>query len=324
MKIRFWGVQGSTPNPLTTAHLQAKIKEVLRRAQGRPFQTERDFQNFFEELPFPLTHTTGGNTTCFEILSERGARLIVDMGSGARKLGLNMMAGEVADGKATIPILMTHFHLDHLLGFPFFRPAYVPGNKVKFYAGHNYMKAALTGITHPYYFPVRLQEMDAEITFEYLNEGRRFSIGDFQVACKRLHHPGDSFAYRITEGDKSRVIATDAEYKELDAESLQPYVEFYRNANLLVFDAQYTLKDVFQKMDWGHSSSFIGVDISLLANVSKLVLTHHDPSYNDEKMTDILEKTEAFKREALKQSREKLPAARLDVMMAYEGLELSV
>jgi phosphoribosyl 1,2-cyclic phosphodiesterase len=324
MKIRFWGVQGSTPNPLSNEHLQEKIKEVLRRAQGRTFRTERDFQDFFNGLPFSLTHTTGGNTTCFEILSKPGARLIVDMGTGARRLGLEMMSGEAANGKATIPILMTHFHWDHIIGLPFFMPAQVPGNKLVFYGGHPYIEEALARLTHPHSFPVKLHELGAEIAFQIVKEGEKFVAGDFVVTCKRLQHPGDSFAYRITQGDKSIVIATDAEYKELDAESLRPYVEFYKNAGLLVFDAQYTLKDVFQKVDWGHSSSFIGVDISLMANVSKLVLTHHDPSYSDDKMTDILEKTEAFKFEAIKQSGKRLVAENLEVIMGYEGLEIEI
>jgi phosphoribosyl 1,2-cyclic phosphodiesterase len=323
MKIKFWGVQGSTPNPLSGEQLQKKIKEILRRAHGRVFTSEQEFQNFFDELPFPLMHITSGNTTCFEILSDRGPRLIIDMGSGARKLGLELMKGPAGRGKASLTVLMTHLHLDHIMGFPFFMPAYTPGNRITFYGGHDYLEEALGRQVHPQLFPVALKDMGAELRFHTLPEGEELAIEDFRITCKRLQHPGGSYAYRVTEAGKSLVIATDAEYKELDAEALRPYVDFYRDAKLLIFDAQYTLKDVITKIDWGHSSSFIGVDICLLANVEKLVMTHHDPSYDDDKMKDILQRTENFKQEALKQSMD-FAGKKLEVVTAYEGLEISV
>ncbi len=324
MKIRFWGVQGSIPNPLSSAHLQNKIKEVLRRAQGKTFAHDRDLQSFLDELPFALAHTTGGNTTCFEVISAAGERIIIDMGTGARRLGLELMQGAAGAGRADLHVLLTHCHWDHVMGFPFFMPAYTAGNRITFYGGHDYLEEALRRQGHPQSFPVTLDDMGASFSFRQVHEGEKFVIHDLEIACKKLDHPGFSFAYRITEGNKSLVIATDAEYKNLDAESLQPYVDFYRGAEVLVFDAQYTLKDVFQKEDWGHSSSFIGVDICLLANISTMVLTHHDPAYSDEEMADILERTEAFKQEMLQQNWPDKSPEDLKVVMGYEGLELTI
>ncbi len=324
MKIRFWGVQGSIPNPLSSTLLQEKIKEVLRRTRGRALAHEDELQQFIDELPFPLTHTTGGNTTCFEIFSTSGSRVIVDMGTGARKLGQGMMQGPAGEGKAELHVLLTHCHWDHVMGFPFFMPAYTAGNRINFYGGHDYLEEALRRQAHPQSFPVPWEKMHASFGFRQMREGEKLLIDDFEISCKKLDHPGISYAYRIAEGDKSLVIATDAEYKKLDAESLRPYVDFYRNAQVLVFDAQYTLRDVFQKVDWGHSSSFIGVDISLLAEVSTLVLTHHDPAYSDDKMTDILERTEAFKRETLQQNWPAKSPDALRIVMGYEGLELQI
>ena len=324
MKIRFWGVQGSLPNPLSNALLQDKLKEVLRRAQGRTFAGEPEMQHFINALPFPLTHTTGGNTTCFEVVSTAGNRVIVDMGTGARRLGLELMQGPAGEGRAQLHVLLTHCHWDHLMGFPFFLPAHVAGNKIFFYGGHDYLEEALRRQAHPQSFPVPFDNLGATFDFRHLREGEKLSIDDFEITCKRLDHPGFSYAYRIAEGSRSLVIATDAEYKNLDAESLRPYVDFYRDAQVLVFDAQYTLKDVFQKVDWGHSSSFIGVEICLLANVANLVLTHHDPAYSDDKMTDILERTEAFKREAFAHNWPAKSPEALRIVMGHEGLELSV
>jgi phosphoribosyl 1,2-cyclic phosphodiesterase len=324
MKIRFWGVQGSIPKPLSNTLLQDKIKEVLRRAQGKIFAAENELQQFLNELPFSLSHTTGGNTTCFEVISEKGGRVIIDMGTGARKLGLELLQGPAGEGKAELHVLLTHCHWDHVMGFPFFMPAYTAGNHLFFYGGHEYLEEALRRQAHPQSFPKTLEEMGAAFSFRHVREGEKFLIHDFEIACKKLDHPGFSFAYRITAGGKSIIIATDAEYKNLDEEALRPYVDFYRNAEVLVFDAQYTLKDVFQKTDWGHSSSFIGVEIGLMANVGTLVLTHHDPTYSDDKMTDILERTEAFKLETLQQNWPGKNADDLKVVMAYEGLELSV
>ncbi|NUO79104.1 MBL fold metallo-hydrolase [candidate division KSB1 bacterium] len=324
MKIRFWGVQGSTPIPLSSAQLQDKIRDVLRRAHGRSLQTERELEAFIAELPFSLTHTTGGNTTCFEILSQHGTRVIVDLGTGARRLGWELMRGLAGEGKATLPIFLTHCHWDHIMGLPFFMPLFVVGNKLQIYGGHPYLREALERQMHPHSFPIRLDEVEAEISYQQLREDDVVTIDDLRIQCKPLHHPGGSFAYRITEADKSIVIATDAEYKELDAESLRPFVEFYQNAEVLVFDAQYTLMDLFQKIDWGHSSSIIGVEICLMANVAKLVLTHHDPTYNDEMRTEILDKTEAFKQEAMRQEHVRYLREDLEVVMGYEGLEIEI
>jgi phosphoribosyl 1,2-cyclic phosphodiesterase len=304
--------------------LQGKIKEVLRRVQGRALGSEAEVQRFFNELPFPLTHTTGGNTTCFELISTGGNRVIIDMGTGARRLGLELMQGPAGEGRADLHVLMTHCHLDHVMGFPFFMPAYTAGNRITFYGGHDYLEEAFQRQAHPQSFPVPLEKMGAQLRFRQIKEGEAFTLNDLEIACKKLDHPGFSFAYRLSEGSKSIVIATDAEYKNLDAESLRPYIDFYRDAKILVFDAQYTLKDVFQKTDWGHSSSFIGVDICLLANVSTLVLTHHDPAYSDDKMTDILERTEAFKKETLHQNWPDKQPGDLQVVMAHEGMELTI
>lgn len=325
MKIRFWGVQGSIPNPLSSEQLQLKIKEILRRTRGQQLDTEEQRQTFLESLPLHLTHTTGGNTTCFEVLSERGDRLIIDMGSGARRLGLNLLQEDrVKAGTAEIFVLLTHLHWDHILGFPFFLPAYIETNSVHFYGGHDYMAEALVRQTHPQSFPVPLTDMGCTHSFQKLEEGKEYDINGFVVSCKRLQHPNFSYAYRIADDDRTLVIATDGEYKELDADYLWPFVEFYRDADLLVFDAQYTLKDVFQKVDWGHSSSFIGVDLCLMANVPRLALTHHDPSYTDSQMLNILQNTAEFKSQALEQHRDSFRHNDLEVIMAYEGLELPV
>ncbi len=324
MKVRFWGVQGSTPTPLSNEQLQKKFKGVLRLAQDRSLRTDQDIENFLAELPFPLTHTIGGNTTCFEILSSAGTRVIVDMGSGARRLGWELLRGPAGEGKATLPILLTHCHWDHIMGLPFFMPLYVTGNKLQIYGGHPYLREALEWQTHPHSFPVRLEEVEAELTCTQIHEGEELVLDDLKIRCKSLEHPGGSFAYRITEGEKSLVIATDAEYKELDAESLRPFVEFYRDAEVLVFDAQYTLMDLFQKLDWGHSSSIIGVDICLMANVAKLVLTHHDPTYSDEMMTEILGRTEAFKQETQRQEHIHYKRGDLEILMGYESLEIEM
>lgn len=324
MKVRFWGVQGSTPNPLSGAQFHAKLKTILAHAHQRNLQTEAEIEAFLAELPYVLTHTTGGNTTCFEILSSRGTRVIVDLGTGARKLGWELLHSEAGKGQAKLAVLLTHCHWDHIMGFPFFMPLYVAGNEIKIYGGHAYLREALERQMHPQSFPVQFEEVEAHVTFEQIFEDEVLVLDDLTVRCKRLQHPGGSYAYRISEGDKSIVIATDAEYKALDEASLRPYIEFYRDAELLVFDAQYTLKDLFQKIDWGHSSSIIGVDICLLANVARLVLTHHDPAYSDAMMTETLDKTEAFIQAMMQQEQKQYRRPKLDVVMGYEGLEIEI
>jgi ribonuclease BN (tRNA processing enzyme) len=171
----------------------------------------------------------------------------------------------------------------------------------------------LAGHQRPEFFPVPFSIFPSEISFTDLNEVSELKIGDATVSWKKNYHPGGSYAYRIDYNGKSFIYATDSEYKDIGPQALQSVIDFFKDADLVVFDAQYTFMEGIEcKEDWGHSSAFIGVDIALEANVRQLALYHHEPTYSDFKIMDVFQLAEKYLKKAGKGSD-------LQVLVACEG-----
>jgi phosphoribosyl 1,2-cyclic phosphodiesterase len=203
------------------------------------------------------------------------------------------------------------------MGFPFFTPAYAAGNQVLIYGRHPRIKERFQDQHHPDHFPVSLEAMSADVQFVQLQEDTEMTIGEFTVNSMPLRHPGGSFSYRIEKNGRAFVYATDAEYKDLSPRVMAEYISFYANSEALVFDAQFSLEDAMEKEGWGHSSSMVGVDIAIKADIKRLILFHHEPSYNDEKLQEIYDKTIRYY-EMIKGNRN------LEIIMAREGLEMEI
>lgn len=275
-----------------------------------------EVQAYIARLPSTVRSLVGGNTTCVEI-DAGGTTIIIDCGSGMRALGLSLMSREFGLGMGTAHILFTHAHWDHLQGYPFFAPAYVPGNRLIFYAvGRNPREYLEHQQVAPTYFPIPPDAMLAEKEFIQLREGQPLQIGRTEVTHLELYHPGNAYAYRFDDGESVFVFASDGEYKSLDADSLEPYTQFFSEADALAFDSQYSLRDVFlSKADWGHSSAIIGVDIAERARVKKLITLHHDPTHSDEQIQEIADAAIGYARV------NDIPG-NTEVIVAREGMEL--
>ncbi|MBI3244844.1 MAG: protein kinase [Chloroflexi bacterium] len=316
MRVKFWGVRGSVPTPLSTEQLQEKLFRALSAAGGIDLSDPAEVRAFIATLPPSTRSVVGGNTTCVEINSG-DETIIIDSGSGMRPLGLSLMAHEFGRGQGTANIFLTHAHWDHLQGFPFFNPAYVPGNKLIFYAVNNDPRQYLQHQqTAPAYFPISPGQMRADMSFVQLKEGEMVQIGRVCVTSLALYHPGTAYAYRFDDGESVFVFASDGEYKQLDEANLSRFVEFYANADALAFDCQYSLRDVLiSKADWGHSSAMIGVDIAERARVKKLITTHYDPTDNDDQVYNIAESARRYA--------DLIPSpGSVEIIVGAEGLEL--
>ncbi len=290
MRVKFWGVRGSIPTPLSTDQLNARLFQALSGAAGVNLGNPAEVQAYLAGLPANVRSVVGGNTTCMEV-DTGGDTIIIDAGSGIRALGFSMMAREFGRGQGVAHIFLTHAHWDHLQGLPFFPPAYVPGNRLIFYAVNNNPQ---TYLEHqqvaPIYFPIPPNAMSADKEFVQLREGEAVTIGQTVVTNLSLYHPGTAYAYRFDDGESVFVFASDGEYKSLTDAHLRRYISFFSGADALVFDAQYSLRDVFlSKADWGHSSAIIGVDIAERAQAKKLITFHHDPTHTDEQIYVIAE-----------------------------------
>ena len=315
--VRFWGTRGSLPAPLGHVALRRKIRAALVAANGRRFEPAEALDTFIDrELPFSVSGTFGGNSSCVEIATGGAEYVLCDLGTGAREFGNRVLAEHGPSRKHRFNIFMSHVHWDHIMGFPFFTPAYIPGNAIRIYGCHKTLREAFLRQQSEPCFPVDFSALGASIEFIELEPGRNYEVAGLGVKAIRQFHAGDSYGYRFTGGGKSVVYSTDSEHKFTTLDNSYPFVEFFREADLLIFDAMYALSDAISvKEDWGHSSNIVAVELAHLARVKRLVMYHHEPAYDDRMIENVLSETICF--EEISRSGHKV-----EVSSAYDGLEI--
>ena len=318
MLVRFWGTRGSIPVALTSADIRRKIETALSLAIAKGVNSPDKVRSFIDnDLDFSISQTYGGHSPCVEIETGRAEYLVCDMGSGARAFGGRIMSAHKS-APIVVNVLMSHVHWDHIMGFPFFAPAYVPGTRIRIFGCHDVIEKAFRLQQSAPCFPVDFSRLSAKIEFVKLEAGKTVDIAGFRVTPKLQRHTGDSFGYRFERDGKAVVYSTDSEHKLEDRSETEAFVEFFRNADLVIFDAMYSLLDaVSVKEDWGHSSNMVGVELAQLANVKHLCMFHHEPAFNDERIQSVLNETIRF--EQLTRS-----AQALMVSAAFDGMEIEV
>ena len=236
--------------------------------------------------PGPDTVGVGGNTSCVEVRAGK-ALIVFDGGTGLRMLGKRMLK----EMPFTAHLFFSHVHWDHIQGFPFFDPAFVPGNVIHLYGGNNVsrtLEETLAGqMDHPS-FPVHLTEMGAKMVFHSVGlTPVELDAGDGTKAIVRAapgNHPNGVWAYRVDHGGRSVVYATDTEHYAVVDHKL---AKLAKGADVLIYDSQYTPEEYagltggMPKLGWGHSTFEEAVKLAKTADVKKLVLYHHDPMQND-------------------------------------------
>ena len=317
MRVRFWGTRGSLPVALTSADIRDKVVMALMKASGRHFASMEEANVFAQkELPFSLMNTFGGHTPCVELEAGGDEYYVCDLGSGARPFGVHVLARQ-HNQPATINVFMSHLHWDHIMGFPFFGPAYVPGMKIRIHGCHDVIEQAFRLQQAPPCFPVEFSELAADIEFIKLTPGETYQIGRMSVTPRLQLHSGDSYGYRFEAGGKSAVYSTDSEHKLEDRAEADQIAAFFKNADVVIFDAMFSLADAISvKADWGHSSNIVGVELCQMARAKHLVLFHHEPANDDATLERLLAETRRFA--------ELTGDLRLDVSSAYDGLEIEL
>ena len=319
MLIRFWGTRGSLPVSLGTTALQEKLVKALVAASGKRIDTEAKARAFVAGLPdFAVSHTFGGNSSCVQIDNGGGAYVICDMGSGARELGNRILAERGPDRTHTYHVFLSHLHWDHIMGFPFFTPAYRPGNRFRFYGGHETLEKAFRAQHSAPSFPIEFDRLPSDIEFVRLTPGKRYEIAGMSVTSKVQAHSGSSFGYRFEQDGKSVVYSTDSEHKLEEVAEADAFADFFRYADLVIFDAMYSLADaVSVKEDWGHSSNIVGVELCQMAGAKRLCLFHHEPIFDGAHLERIWKET--CRLEEITRS-----GAPLEILTAYDGLEIVI
>ena len=291
ISVRFWGIRGSIATPGAS------------------------------------TRRYGGNTSCIEI-DCNGTLFVCDAGTGARELGLDL--ADRKNGPLKLHVLFSHAHWDHIQGFPFFQPVYMPDSSLYIYlvndAHINYFDL-LSGQMESPYFPVEFSDLSCRIEARSLHPGDNRIDGVTLRYCEQPH-PSKSFAYRFESNGHSVVYATDSELDlvllnkdEAEADLSVPrkipphLVDFARGADLLIADGQYTDAEYPAKRGWGHARATTTVDFAVQAGVKQLAIHHHDPMQNDNAIDEKI-------RRCAERAR-KLGSA-VDVVGAREGLTIKV
>ena len=319
MLVRFWGTRGSLPVAQTGPAIQRKVARALLAADGRRFSDEAEARRFAEtELDFATGATYGGATTCVEIETGDGPFFVCDMGSGLREFGLDAMKRCAAGHQRTYNFFMSHLHWDHIMGFPFFAPAFDAGARIVIHSGHSDAEEALRRQQEEISFPVPFDWLRAAIEFVTLKPGETYMVDGVQAEVMEQHHSHSSYGYRFTGANgKVAVFSTDSEHKiDRMEEGEADVAHFFRSADLVICDTMYSLADsVSMKEDWGHSSNIVAVDLCHAAEAKRLALFHHEPTYSDE---DILR----MHRETIRYGELMRPERPLEVLCAYDGLEV--
>ena len=272
--------------------------------------------------PGPTTLRYGGNTSCVEVRAADGTLIILDCGTGGHGLGQAMISRPPPQNGH---LLITHTHWDHIQGFPFFAPLFIPGNSWDIYAPGKHgqqLEQTLAGQMEYNYFPVTLEQLGAEIRFHDLGEGR-FTIANVHVTAQYLNHPALALGYRLESGGATLVYSVDHEPhtpNPVQRTGEPPahiedrrHVDLLADADLVIHDAQYTIEEYPLKMGWGHTPAEWATDYAVAADARRLALFHHDPLRDDEALDRLVE---------VCRERARAAGSAMEVFAAAEGQEV--
>ena len=291
MRVQFWGVRGSLPSPLLTSELQSKVSAVLERLDPADLESPGNRKRFLKNLPKCIFGTVGGNTTCVTVeLKDSSEILVFDTGSGIREMSI--ANARLNPKPSRYHIFYTHFHWDHLNGFPFFAPAYNPSVELEFYSPFSDMQRFLSGQMAVPYFPIQMEAMASKKKFHTLSGPLK--LMGAKINYRKMNHPGGSYSYKVEYAKKKFIFATDTELSPNDFLKNDENSVFFSDADLLIVDSQYTLGEAIEKYNWGHNSFNVAVDFAANWNIKHVVLFHHDPAYDDQKLFDILESAQMY------------------------------
>lgn len=313
--VKFWGVRGSLPSAPTPNELLEHIKKTLESFFAAGHTSREAISDFLSQQEVSALGGYGAATTCVEVYTPR-TRLILDGGSGIRNLSESIMAGHFGVAKGAYHILMTHFHWDHIIGLPFFNPHFIPGAEIHYYAVQEDLEKCIRQVFTRPFFPVSFETLKAKIFFHRLEPRQSFKIQDFTITPYQLDHPDPCWGYRIESEGKVYAHCVDTESTRVSREELGLDLPLYQNADLMYYDAQYSLKELAEKANWGHSSAQVGLELALRENIKHVLFAHHDPGASIDHLLELKKQTQNFYNS--------VPQFDIKWDFAYEGLTVKL
>jgi phosphoribosyl 1,2-cyclic phosphodiesterase len=285
VRLRFWGVRGSIP------------------------------------APGPETNRYGGNTSCVTVTTRAGELIIIDMGTGLMPLGAHLLAGEFGKGKGKATILLSHTHWDHIQGLGFFAPVFIPGNQFVVHGqgeSSGLLESILEGQMNPQFSPLyTLKNLGASFEVRAVTPGEPFLAGGVRITAQpNPHGTTTALAFRLEEGGRSFVYASDAGYPLADGGPSDDVLALYRGADALLHDSTYVPADQATRRNRGFSSYEDAADAAIAAGVGRLITFHYDQDYGDADVERL--------RDACRAYLDARGGEKIALTAAAEGLELEV
>lgn len=298
MRVRLWGVRGSLPAPVSPERLRFQLEEALGQFERlKDLNLPVTARQFVDSLPLHMAGGYGGNTSCGEVRTTQ-TRLLIDAGSGLRAFSdeINRLDPQCDE----FHIYFTHFHWDHVIGLPFFAPMYRKGRTVHCYGVQEDLEEILKTLFRRPNFPVPYEVVKNQVRVHRLAPREPYAIGDLTLTPYLLDHPDPCWGLRVESGGKSLAWCVDSECTRVTRDDMGPDRALYANADLMVFDAQYTFGEALERINWGHSSGPVGIDIAIREGVKLALFMHHDPAADDETIARAEEQTRHYYDEILR------------------------
>ncbi len=315
MRVCFWGTRGSYPASFSVEELSARPQHP---------SMEGSAQLLGNGLSLPATY--GVHTSCVEIQPGdlEHTHILCDAGTGIIEFIERLNPASTASRVPhTFHIFLSHLHWDHIWGFPFFAVKVPPKSHIILHGHHEAIEGVFRKMFDTPVFPVAFKDLKVKISFDIKKPSSHFRIGSTTITSLLQKHPGLSYAYKFEAHGKTLVYSTDCEHPKGDYAAPYPFVDFCKQANVVIFDAMSSLAEA-QQRGWGHSTYQVGIELALWAKVEHLIFFHHDPSLKNDALHTFFNLAQAYKDAYLRSGVLPFAPLPLKLSMAFDSRSLCI